>query len=163
MTAPLAAGRSLLAATRPRFLGTVDLSGWRFKSYWASQDGRPRPALLAQARLHAAGALPDRPDRVGAYGVGFMIVEASPSRLLAQVSWWVRPDELYQRSFAAPGVTDSLDEPLMLAPAVTPTVGGSCELAVTAHEAGAWLRHVLANPAGPDIDAYLADVSTGTP
>jgi hypothetical protein len=151
MTAPL-------AATRPRFLGTVDLSGWRFKNYWASPDGRPRSGLLAQARLHAAGALPDRPDRVGAYGVGFMIVEASPSRLLAQVSWWVRPDELYQRSFAAPGGSDCLDEPLMLAPAATPTVGGSCELAVTAHEAGAWLRHVLANPAGPDVEGYLADV-----
>jgi hypothetical protein len=161
MTAPLAAGPAPLATARPRFLGTVDLSGWRFKSYWASLDGRPRSGLLAQARLHAAGALPDRPDRVGAYGVGFMMVDALPSRLLAQVSWWVRPDELYQRSFAAPGGAECLDEPLMLAPSATPTVGGSCELAVTAHEAGAWLRHVLANPAGPDIEAYLADVATG--
>jgi hypothetical protein len=150
-------GPSLLLATgsRPRFLGTVDLFGWRFKSYWASPDGRPRPAVLAQARLHAATALPDRPDRVGAYGVGFLIVDVSPGRLLAQVSWWVRPDELYQRSFAAVGVPDG---PVLLAPSVTPTVGGACELAVTAHEGGAWLRHVLANPAGPNIEDYLADV-----
>jgi hypothetical protein len=145
-----------LAVLAPRFLGVVDLSGWRFKSYWASADGRPRPAVLAQARFHAATALPDRPDRVGAYGVGFLIVDVSPFRLLAQVSWWVRPDELYQRSFAALPEPDGA--PVHLAPSVTPSVGGSCELAVTAHEGGSWLRHVLANPAGPDIDGYLADV-----
>jgi len=146
MTAPLT------AVSQTRFLGVADLSGWRFKRYWASPDGKPRSGLLAQARLHAAAALPDRPDRVGAYGVGFFIVDVSPGRLLAQVSWWVRPDELYQRSVLAPDVESQL-----LVPAVTPTVGGACELAVVAHEAGAWLRHVLANPAGPDIEAYLGD------
>jgi hypothetical protein len=151
---------TLLVLARPRFLGVIDLAGWRFKSYWASADGRPRAAVLAQARLHAATALPDRPDRVGAYGVGFLIVDVSPVRLLAQVSWWVRPDELYQRSFAAPHEPDGAGEPVRLEPSVTPTVGGACELAVTAHEGGAWLRHVLANPAGPDIDGYLADVYT---
>jgi hypothetical protein len=60
---------------------------------------------------------------------------------------------LYRRSFASPD-GDSL------APSDTPSIGGACELAVTAHEGGAWLRHVLANPAGPDIDRYLADVYT---
>jgi hypothetical protein len=135
--------------TRPRLVGVVDLSGWRFKSYWASVDGRPRPDVLARARGCTATALPDRPDRVGAYGVGFLIVESSPARLLAQVSWWVRPDELYQRSFVALGGR--------FLPSETASVGGACELAVTAHEAGAWLRHVLANPVGPDIESYLAD------
>jgi hypothetical protein len=142
----------VLALARPRSLGVVDLNGWRFKKYWASVDGRPRSDLVARARVCAATALPDRPDRVGAYGVGFIIVESSPSRLLAQVSWWVRPDELYQRSFVA------LSGPFM--PSETASVGGACELAVTAHEAGAWLRHVLANPAGSDIESYLADAYT---
>ena len=110
--------------------------------------------MLARARAGAATALPDRPDRVGAYGVGFLIVESSPSRLLAQVSWWVRPDELYQRSFVA--LSDAF------LPLETASIGGACELAVTAHEAGAWLRHVLANQAYPDIDGYLADLYSAT-
>jgi hypothetical protein len=147
MTAPL-------AVTRPRFVSTVDLNGWRFKTYWASPDGRPQSGLLATARIRATTALPERPDMVGAYGVGFVIVELSHRRLLAQVSWWVRPDELYQRSFAA------ADRHSVLQPSATASVGGACELAVTAHEAGAWLRHVLANPAGPDIEGYLTDVLT---
>ena len=141
---------ALLALARPCSVGVVDLSGWRFKSYWASVEGRPRSDVLARARSCAAKALPDRPDRVGAYGVGFLIVESSPSRLLAQVSWWVRPDELYQRSFCAA-------EGGAFLPSETASVGGACELAVTAHEGGAWLRHVLANQAGPDIEGYLAD------
>ena len=141
-----------LVVMRPRFVATVDLNGWRFKTYWASPDARPRSDLLAKARIRVATALPDRPDRVGAYGVGFVVVELSRCRLLAQVSWWVRPDELYQRSFAAP------DAGASLTPSATPTIGGACELSVTAHEAGSWLRHVLANPTGPDIDGYLADV-----
>jgi hypothetical protein len=143
---------ALLALAQPRFVGVVDLSGWRFKSYWASVDGRPRSDMLARARGCAATALPDRPDRVGAYGVGFLVVESSPSRLLAQVSWWVRPDELYQRSFCSSGFL----------PSETASVGGACELAVTAHEGGAWLRHVLANPMGPDIEGYLADAYATT-
>ena len=34
---------------------------------------------------------------------------------------------------------------------------GPCvwELAVQAHERQAWLRYVLVNPHGPDVDAYL--------
>jgi hypothetical protein len=140
---------------RPRFLSTADVDGWRLKTYWVSPDGRPRSGLLAQARRRAAEVLPERPDREGAYGVGFLVVELSACRLLAQVNWWVRPDELYQRTFAA------LPEfPHDLEPLVTATIGGTSELAVTGHEAGAWLRRVLANPAGPDIDGYLGDVLT---
>jgi hypothetical protein len=32
------------------------------------------------------------------------------------------------------------------------------EAAVICHERAAWVRHVLANPAGADLGAYLADV-----
>ena len=31
------------------------------------------------------------------------------------------------------------------------------DLAVIGHERNAWLHHVLANPHGPDVEAYLAD------
>jgi hypothetical protein len=31
------------------------------------------------------------------------------------------------------------------------------DLSVVAHERDAWIRHVLASPATPNLDAYLAD------
>jgi hypothetical protein len=71
------------------------------------------------------------------------------------VDWWVQPDELYQCAFAAPPGTPNALEPL-----ITAAIGVG-ELAITAHEGQAWLRHVLANPAGRDIDGYLADVFHG--
>jgi hypothetical protein len=35
------------------------------------------------------------------------------------------------------------------------------DLSVVSHERAAWIRHVLANTAGPDLDAYLADMLSG--
>jgi hypothetical protein len=136
-----------------RFLATCDVDGWKIKTYGiAPAAARPRPELIRAARRRAATALPDRPDRDGAFGVGFLIVRDGPERCLAMVDWWAHLDELYQRVFAAPAAL-----PQALAPQDSPAIGGVCELAVTAHERSAWLRHVLANPAGWDIDGYLAD------
>jgi hypothetical protein len=138
---------------RLTFLATCDMRGWKIKTYGISPaDARPRPELVRAARAQAAAALPDRPDQQGAFGVGFLIVRDTPERCLALVDWWVEAGELYQRAFAAPA-----DRPQALAPQLSATIGGVCELEVTAHERQAWLRHVLANPAGWDIDGYLAD------
>jgi hypothetical protein len=144
---------------RLAFLATSDLNGWMVKTYGVSADyARPRSELIRAARALAVTALPDRPDRDGAFGVGFLIVRDDPDRCLVLVDWWARAGELYQRAFAAPG-----DRPQALAPRSSPAIGGVCELQVTAHERQAWLRHVLANPAGRDIAAYLADTcSTAT-
>jgi hypothetical protein len=65
----------------------------------------------------------------------------------------MRTDELYQRGFVAPA-----DQPRLLQPLTTPAIGRMSGLAVLDHERQAWLRNVLDRPAGPDIDAYLADV-----
>lgn len=138
---------------RLTYIATTDVDGWKIKMYGISAlDARPRSALLRAARARAAVALPDRPDREGAFGVGFLIVRDAPERCLALVDWWAHAGELYQRVFAAPA-----DRPQALAPQASAAIGGVCELEVTAHERQAWLRHVLANPAGWDIDGYLAD------
>jgi hypothetical protein len=140
-----------------RYLTTVDVDGWKIKVYGIAADGQPRAELVRAARNRAAAALPDRPDQEGAFGVGFLIVRDGPERCLALVDWWMHVDELYQRVFAAPG-----DRPQALAPQLTAGIGGVCELEVTAHERQAWLRHVLDNPAGWDIDGYLADTLRST-
>ncbi len=147
-------GVTIAAATdvdqRPiTFLGTHDIDGWKIKTYRTTHLGA---GLMSAARHRAAGALPERPDRVGAYGVGFLIVHQTAGSCFALVDWWVREDELHQRVFA----TDP-DRPTAFEPLHTTVVGRVPALDVLGHERQAWLRHVLANPAGPDIDAYLAD------
>ncbi|HET9140344.1 hypothetical protein [Actinophytocola sp.] len=138
---------------RLAFLATSDLNGWKVKTYGISaDDARPRTELVRAARALAASELPDRPDRDGAFGVGFLIVRDDPASCLVLVDWWAHAGELYQRAFAAPW-----DRPGALAPRSSPAIGGVCELQVTAHERQAWLRHVLNNPAGWNIDGYLAD------
>jgi hypothetical protein len=142
---------------RARFLATVDIDGWRLKTYAITPgDGRPRGELVAAARRQAAATLPDRPDRVGAYGVGFLVIHdcaTGHTACTALVDWWVQPDSLYQCVFTAPA-----GDPRALSPSTTAAIGGVHELAITAHEGQAWQRHVIANPAGRDIDGYLADV-----
>ena len=136
-----------------RFLTTSDVDGWKIKMYGiAPATGRPRSALVNAARRLAATALPKRPDQDGAFGVGFLVVRDDPERCLALVDWWMHIDELHQRIFVAPGA-----HPQEFEPEASAAIGGVCELEVTAHERQAWLRHVLANPAGWDIDGYLAD------
>jgi hypothetical protein len=134
------------------FLTIHDIDGWKIKTY------RTTPlagGLLTAARLRAADSLPPRPDRVGAFGVGFLIVHQTTDSCFALVDWWVREDQLHQRVFAAPP-----DRPAAFEPLLAPVVGCVPALGVIDHERQAWLRHVLANPAGPDIDGYLADTVT---
>ncbi|HYN96600.1 MAG TPA: hypothetical protein VES42_22380 [Pilimelia sp.] len=138
-------------------LATSDLDGWKLKTYGISPGGaRPRAQLVRAAQSMAAAVLPGRPDREGAFGVGFIIVRDTPDYCLALIDWWAYAGELHQRTFAAPP-----DRPHALVPRSSAAIGGVCELEVTAHESQAWLRHVLANPAGWDIDGYLADILPG--
>jgi hypothetical protein len=139
---------------RPCFLATVDIDGWQLKTYAiTSQQERPRQELMVAARRQAAAALPQRPDQVGAFGVGFLLLHDTEGCCLALVDWWVRPDELHQRVFTAPA-----KRPEALEPSATAAIGGVWDLAVTAHEGRAWQRHMIDNPARRDIDGYLADV-----
>jgi hypothetical protein len=136
-----------------RHLANHDIDGWTIKTYGMAADGgRPRAELTMAARRRAATTLPPRPDRVGAYGVGFLIVHEAADACFALVDWWVHPDQLHQRVFSA-----ALERPAALEPLHTPVIGCVSALAVIAHERQSWLRHVLTNPTGPNIDAYLAD------
>ena len=74
------------------------------------------------------------------------------------LDWWSEGDRLLHRELRA-----SIDNPTRFVDGGPHPVGRSVwDLAVQAHERAAWLRHVLANPDGPDLKAYLADGLTGT-
>ncbi|MEU8876610.1 hypothetical protein AB0D24_36810 [Streptomyces javensis] len=145
---------------RPRaigFLGLETVGGWAVKVYGISASADvPRPALVAATVEAAASALPSPARTDSRYGIGFAIAHDAADRCFALVDWWHGENEIHQRLFSAP-----LERPDALMPHPGEAIGCVWELAVTDFERRAWLRHVLANPEGPDRDGYLAAHFTG--
>ena len=150
---------------RPRsicHLGVRELSGWQVKLYGIAWQGeQPRPELVQAATRTAAQALPSPArqlagDGLDRYGLGFCIVHDASDHCFVLCDWWAAENELHQRMFSAP-----LNAPDALAPHPAEAVGCVWELAVTDFERRAWLRHVLANPGGPDEAAYLHATFSG--
>ena len=80
-------------------------------------------------------------------GVAHLTVHLGTAGVWLLLDWWSEGDILMHRHFHA-----LFDDPTRFTD-VAPHHLGPCvwELAVHAHERDAWLRHVLANPGGPDI------------
>jgi hypothetical protein len=152
---------STIAGThRPRHIGFLrlqEIAGWRLKFYGIA---RPRHELVKTAELLVPSVLPsppvhhgsDDPYDIDRYGVGFVIVHETRQFAYALYGWWAAEDEIHQRIFSA--LPTRLGA---MRPHPTRAIGGVWELAVTDFERRAWLRHVLANDEGPDIEAYLAE------
>lgn len=156
----------LEAPYRPRpvrFLRLADLGGWRVKVYGISAHReRPAPEFVEAAEQLAQGRLPNPPvwspsqdenalvseER---YGVGVLIVHEGREGGFALVSWWAGENMLQHHVYLAP------DGPPFAFEDLSPTGIVACvwELAVLAFEREAWVETVLANPQGPDLDAYL--------
>lgn len=145
---------------RPRaisFHGVEAIAGWTVKMYGIAVHAAPRAELVAATAKIAATALPQPPRDHGRYGVGFAVAHDAADYCFALVDWWSGENEIHQRLFSAP-----LDRPDALRPHPGEAIGCVWELAVTDFERRAWLRHVLANPEGPDLDAYVADSFEGS-
>jgi hypothetical protein len=126
---------------------------WRLKVYGIAYRGaRPRPELVGAARSAAAGLLDEVGSRRNHYGVGFVGVHDGRGANFVIVDWWADENELHHRVYLSP-----TDRPGELRPA-GPDDPAACvwDAAVIAYERQAWVEAVLANPAGPDLDAYLA-------
>ena len=102
-----------------------------------------RPELLDATRERARGEPPGR-------GLRRRVRDRARRRYpIALVYWWQGTNELHQRSFV--GETIEALEPVEWTPA-----GCVYELAVVEFERRAWIEDVIGNPAGPDLDRYLA-------
>ena len=145
-----------------RFLGAGEAkAGWRVKRYviTAPRHGGVLPeaaTTASEAALHEA--LPAGRRDGEAHGVAILTTHLGVQGLWVLVDWWASGDILMHRHHHAP-----VDSPAELRD-VSGQGFGPCvwELAVQAHEREAWLRHVLAAPAGPDLPAYLADGLTAS-
>ena len=140
---------------RPRETRCLELwqpPGWRLKVYLIRHRGRDLPSaeLLASARGAVQPHL-DAPGDPGHHGVGFLILHLGRDANYAILNWWTGTNMLYQHLYRAP--TDRPDAWAYL----TPTGWLACvwELRVHVFERDAWIETVLANPNGPDLDAYL--------
>jgi len=136
-----------------RFLELWEEADWRIKVYSITlAGGSVRPELLASAKEAARRWLrqPLAPGRRH-YGVGFMSVHEGPSANFISLDWWADDNELYHQVYlSAADETSHLQY-------VTPTGLASTvwDLRVLCFERQAWVDMVLANPAGPDLTAYL--------
>lgn len=110
------------------------------------------PAEVAMAaRKTAMSAVQGAASDPRATGLGFCIVHVGEDAVWLLVDWWISGGILCQQMYSA-----LLDQPEQFQPVRGPFIACVWELEVTAHERGAWMRHVLRET--PDINAYVADV-----
>lgn len=143
--------------TRPiRFLEVMEQQDWRLKIYGIrAQKGDagflPGAEVVARAKSHMAGVLPQPAVTYDRYGVGFLIVHQGEQRNWLLLNWWFDLEILKQRVFSSP-----LDAPEQITPADPDLLGCIWEQAVHGYERQAWIDTVLKNPEGPDVTAYLS-------
>jgi hypothetical protein len=134
-----------------RFAELHRLGDWRVKLYGIALPGKQPAPELMDASLRTAQAVLPRPAHApGRYGVGFVVVHQAADYGFVLVDWWYGENEIHQKLFSAlPSQWDRL------APHFNDAIGCVWELSVTDFERRAWIRDVLANPSGPDIELYL--------
>ena len=141
------------------FQGARTVGRWRVKCTVITVRGSAAHFAdeVEAAWAVAASLLGGVPDRCVDAGIGFLTVHVGLAGVWLLLDWWEEANMLRHRHFRA-----SIDDPTAFRD-VGAEHYGPCvwELAVQAHERGAWLRHVIANPAGPDLDGYLGDGMAG--
>lgn len=136
-----------------RFLGLWDTPGFQLKAYGIAHDRElPRSPLVRAARDLAETQLAVVAAGQNHYGVGFVGIHDGRGGNFVFVDWWADENELHHHVWVSPH-----DRPAELEE-VTPTGLSACvwDLAVICHERGAWVECVLANPGGPNLQAYLS-------
>jgi hypothetical protein len=139
--------------TRPiRFVGPERIGDWRVKIYGIATHGETvRPGLLAETLRRAPDIFP-RPAAGGSrHGIGFVIAHDAQTASIALYYWWESYNELHSRVYVGPK-----DDPTAMTQLPTQVAGCVWELEIIDFERRAWLADVLANPAGPDVERYLA-------
>ncbi len=158
MTLPPSLARYRYKPRAVAFQGARVVGRWRVKCTVVTVRGQAAhfdheiEAAWAQAEALLAAV----PERGVDAAVAFLTIHVGLAGVWLLLDWWEEGDVLRHRHFLAP-----IDNPTHFID-VGPEHYGPCvwELAVQAHEREAWLRHVLANAGGPDLEAYLADGMT---
>jgi len=113
-------------------------------------------AALNEGRRLAALSVPGPSPADGVYGVGHVIVHEGRHALWTLVQWWRDEDAVEQLMLRAP-----LGEPKGSVEHTPRVIGCAWELAVTAFERDAWVRHVLQGSGEGRLERYLAEALEG--
>lgn len=136
-----------------RFLELWSVDSWQIKVYGITCRGEvPDEDLVAAAKRAAISLLAERPLSGRGYGVGFLGVHQGRGENFVFLDRWADENELHHQL-----VVSASTSPERLVPA-SPEHSSVCvwDLHLQNFERQAWLDCVLANPAGPDLAAYLA-------
>lgn len=136
-----------------RFLELWEVDEWRLKVYGIAHARTiPRPELVEAAKQAASRRLREHRTRLTHYGVGFLGVHDGRGENQIFLDYWVNENELVHWYLVSP-----TDSPADLRPA-DEDHNSVCvwDMMVQCYERQAWIDCVLANPKGPDIEAYLA-------
>jgi hypothetical protein len=137
-----------------RFLGLMESGGVRLKVYGIGYGReRPREELVEAGKRWAERRLRERPTRQVGYGVGFLGIHDGRGETQVFLDQWVNENELLHAyavsNSESPGALREAGE----------DHNSVCvwDLAVQCFERVAWMKHVLANPRGMDLEAYLGE------
>ena len=140
-------------APRPiRFLELWQTEGWRLKVYGiAYRQAAVRSALLPIAQALACARLRESAADKQHYGVGFVGIHDGRGAVFIFVDFWADENELHHHVYIAP------KDDLTRFTYMTPTGLSACvwDLRLLCYERQAWIDTMLANPSGPDLEAYL--------
>lgn len=142
---------------RPRPIRYIELweeADWRLKVYGIAYDRPlPRPEVIEAAKAVTRTHLSrEGICRTCDHGVGFLGIHDGRGANFVFFDFWADENELHHHVYVSP-----TDQPNRW-DYVTPSGLIACvwDLRVMCFERQAWVDAVLANPSGPDIDAYLA-------
>ena len=160
MTSPTGITLSTPCDLRPiRFLELFEHDGWRVKLYSvAYARDLARPELVETARRFARQTLPQPAVTDRRYGVGFAGAHDGRGSSFVFVDWWSDENELHHHAFATTDPNDLTNLRNVSAGGLSVCVW---DLRVQWFEREAWVKHVLRNPRGPDVEAYLAERFNG--
>ncbi len=137
-----------------RFLELLREGDWRIKVYGiAYRRSYPDSGLIAAARRKAMWWLKRGVTRHRTHSVGFLGVHDGQGSNQVFLDLWINRNELLHKVYLS-----SKQRPAALSPAPA-DYNSVCvwDLYLQGFERRAWLEHVLANPRGPDLDAYMAE------
>lgn len=134
-----------------RFLELFECGPWRIKLYGlTAEHTRLLPEVVAAAKKLFRSTLPKDPVAAKSYGVGFAGVHCGSDSNFVFVDWWANENELHHCVF-----TSTLKRPVDFTPGEDGLSACVFDLQLIWFERNAWVEKVLANPTGPDLEAYL--------
>lgn len=135
-----------------RFLELWTIHGWRLKLYGISHNRpSPRSELIETAKAITTMRLRERPTGHAHYSVGFLGIHDGRGENQIFLDFWVNENELIHWYW----ISTPENPADLYVPSEDHNSVCVWDLMVQCFERQAWLDCVLANPKGPDFEAYL--------